>query len=223
MTIEPKGDIRIVLVDDHRLFREGVRVILSVERDLRVVAEGGAGEAVGMVAEHHPDILLLGVQRPGSAPVMTIRQVTRVSPATQVVILSTHSDNDLILSLVTAGAAAYLSKNIGGQELRSELRLAACNSRMFTVRVPRARMAGPQVPVRPLVALTDRETEILRLVSQAMTNSQIATKLFVSEATVKRHLTNVFTKFKARSRLDAVNRAFALGLLDGHEGRAGIG
>lgn len=217
MTQEPHSDIRIVLADDHRLFREGVRVILSAEQGLRVLAEGGSHEAVSMVTRYRPNILLLGVQRYGPSPVMTIRQIAKDSSCTQVVILSAHTDNDLIQSLVTAGAAAYLSKNIGARELCSELRLVAANSRMVAVRVPRQAVLAGEDDKRPTAPLTNREIEILRLVSLAMTNSQIATKLYVSEATVKRHLTNIFAKFKARSRLDAVNRAIALGLLDGIE------
>lgn len=219
MTRDLNGKIRIVLVDDHRLFREGVRGILSAEDDLEVLVEGESGEeAVGLAAQYQPDILLLGVQMSCMSPVMTIRQVAKVSPSTRIVVLSMHSDNDLILSLV-AGAAAYLSKNIGGRELCSDLRSVAADSRMFAARVPRNIAPDDEHVMRSAMALTDREIEILRLVSIAMSNSQIAIELYVSEATVKRHLTNIFTKLKARSRLDAVNRASALGILEGPVGR----
>ncbi len=220
MTRDLIEKIRIVLIDDRRLFREGLRGILSAEDDLEVVVEGGSGaEAVGLAAQYQPDILLLDVRTSGMSPVVTIRQVTKVSPATRIVVLSMHSDTDLILSLVAAGAAAYLSKDIGGSELCCELRSVAADSRTFAARVPRNVLAGGENVMRSATALTDREIEILCLVSMAMSNSQIAMKLYVSEATVKRHLTNIFTKLKARSRLDAVNRAIALGMLEGPERR----
>nr|WSY54829.1 response regulator transcription factor [Streptomyces sp. NBC_00886] len=219
-TREANNAVEIVVIDDHRLFREGIRGLLSAEDGLQVLAEGEVRDAVELAGLHRPGIMLLGMQKSDPSPVMTIREIAKVSPDTQVVGLSTHTDNDLIPSLVSAGAAAYLSKNIGARELCTELRLVAGNSRMFAILVPRRPGAIDQDVIRSTAALTDREIEILGLVSLAMTNSQIATKLFVSEATVKRHLTNVFAKVKARSRLDAVNRAIALGLLDGPQGRS---
>jgi DNA-binding NarL/FixJ family response regulator len=220
MTRDLNGKIRIVLIDDHRLFREGLRGILTAEDDLDVVVEGGSGaEAVGLAAQYQPDILLLDVKTSRMSPVMTIRQVIKVSPSTRVVVLSVHSDNNLILSLVAAGAAAYLSQDIGGRELCSELRSAAADSRMFAARFSRNIISDGE-NARSATVLTNREIEILRLVSMAMSNSQIAIRLYVSEATVKRHLTNIFTKLKARSRLDAVNRAIALGMLEGPESRS---
>lgn len=220
MTPAP-NKIRIVLVDDHRLFREGIRGILSAEDDLEVVVDGGSGaEAIGLAAQYQPDILLLDVQMSGMSPVMTVRQIAKVSPLTRTVVLSLHSHNDLILGLLSAGAAAYLSKNIGARELCSELRLIAADSRMFAARMPRNVTPGDETVMRSAMALTDREIEILRLVSRAMSNSQIAIELYLSEATVKRHLTNTFAKLKARSRLDAVNRAIALGVLEGPDSRS---
>ncbi|MDL4818690.1 response regulator [Actinomadura opuntiae] len=223
MTRDLIRKITIVLVDDHRLFREGVREILSATADLEVVAEGRSGaDAVHLAARYRPDILLLDVRMPGMSPVLTIRQVARVSPATRTVVLSMHSDNDLVLSLVAAGAAAYLSKDIGGGELCDDLRSVVADGQVFTARLQRTGGHTAEA-LRPSVALTDREIEVLRLVSMALSNSQIAMKLCVSEATVKRHLTNAFTKLKARSRLDAVNRAIALGMLAGPENRHTVG
>lgn len=220
MTYDLNNKIRIVLVDNHRLFREGVRGILSAEHDLEVLVEGESGaEAVGLAAQYQPDILLLDVRTSDISPVMTIRLVGKVSPSTRIVVLSMHSDSGLILSLVAAGAAAYLSKDIGGHDLCSTLRSVAAGSRIFAARVPHDLLSDGEKIMQNATVLTDREIEILQLVSIAMSNSQIALKLYVSEATVKRHLTNIFTKLKARSRLDAVNRAIALGLLERPESR----
>ena len=220
MGSSPDGVIRIALVDDHRLFREGVRRILAAEEDFEVVAEGTPCEAVALAERFQPDVLVMDVQRASVGPVPTIRHVVRVAPATRVVVLSVHSDSGLILSMADAGAAAYLTKNVGGRELCSEVRMVIADSRMFALRVPRQAVPPPpEAGGKRPAALTDRELEILRLVNAAMTNSQIAGKLFLSEATVKRHLTNIFHKLKARSRLEAVNRAIALGLLENHEWR----
>ncbi len=210
--------IGIVLVSDHQLFREGIRVILSAENDFEVLAEGALDvEAVRLSAEQQPDVLLLAIQTFRMSPITTIRQVAQVSPSTGTVVFAMNSDEYLMPSL-DAGAAAYLSKDIGRSELCSEIRLAAADSRMFAARVPRNITVDPENLMSSAPAMTDREIEVLRLVSAAMSNSQIAIKLYISEATVKRHLTNIFAKLKARSRLDAVNRALALGMLDGPRG-----
>lgn len=220
MTGHAKGTIGVVLVDDHRLLRDGLREILSAEDDIEVVAEGSsAAEAVSLAAKFQSDILLLAAEVSSISPISTIRQITEVSPPTRVVVLSAHSNKYLVPSMA-AGAAAYLSKDIGGCELCAEIRLVARDSRMlFAARVPRMAVLDQENPAPAATVLTERETEILRLVGTAMSNSQIATKLYISEATVKRHLTNIFSKLKARSRLDAMNRAIALGILEGFESR----
>ncbi|MGW0856750.1 LuxR C-terminal-related transcriptional regulator [Streptomyces sp. NPDC002690] len=213
--------IRVALVDAHRLFRDGLRSILSAEDDFRVVAEGVPDEAVDLAAHCRPDVIVMDVHRASISPVATIRQILGATPDTRVVVLSGMADNALILNLANAGAAAYLTKNIGSRELCSELRQVVSDSRMFALRMPRTAVIPPGCGGGLCQAdLTGRELEILRLVSVAMTNSQIATKLFVSEATVKRHLTNVFAKLTVRSRLEAVNRGKALGLLEHYDWQA---
>jgi DNA-binding NarL/FixJ family response regulator len=214
MTRDPKR-ITVSLVAESRLFRDGVRAIISArEQAFDVVAEGSSGpEAVLSSARWKPDVLLLDVPMSGMSPVMTIREVTKVSRTTRIVVLSMHLDNDLIVSLATAGAAAYLSKDLGACELCAQLRSIASEAGTFTLRLPRDLDSPEPTVAAPITSLTDREIEVLRLVSLAMSNSEIAHRLYVSEATVKRHLTNAFTKLKARSRLDAVNRAVALGVL----------
>lgn len=212
--------IRVLLVAESRLFREGIRGILLAEDDLDVPVEASCpDEAVSLAREYCPDIVLLDGQIHGMSTVMTIRQFSRVSPGTRTVVLSGSTDTDLIASVATAGAAAFLSKDIGGRELCAELRSVAADSRTFALRVPLTTRLLIESDAPPLAPLTDREIEILSLVSLALSNVEIASRLHLSEGTVKRHLTNTFAKLKARSRLDAVNRAIALGMIKTPESR----
>jgi DNA-binding NarL/FixJ family response regulator len=213
MTRDP-NKIKVSLVAENRLFRDGVRAICVGDDRFQIVAEGSSGpEMVRFCAECKPDVLLLDTPMSGVSPVVAIREVTKVSRRTRVAVLSTDLDNDLIVGLATAGAAACLSKDIDGIELRAQLRAIAAGDSAFTLWLP-PMLDVPEKGIAPTVSsLTDREIEVLQLVSRALSNAEIAHQLYVSEATVKRHLTNTYSKLKARSRLDAVNRAMALGVL----------
>lgn len=199
--------IRIVLADDHTLFREGLREMLA-SGGFEIVGETDNGPGtVELVGRLHPDLLLLDVEMPGDGPAPTIRGVKQVSPDTRVVVLSMHADSDLVRELTAAGASGYLVKNIRRVELLAALESVASDSEMVMWYVPREVMSKA---TEPPATLTQREQEVLLLVSEALSNGQIASQLFISEATVKRHLTSIYAKLNAKSRLDAVNVARAL-------------
>ncbi|GAA1444799.1 response regulator transcription factor [Leifsonia poae] len=197
----------VALADDHALFRQGVRAL--IESDFTVVGEATDGnEAVRLIEQHQPDVLLLDVEMPGPSAEQTIGRIRRVSPATAVIILTMHSDAVLQRRLVGAGASAFMNKSIDGVTLRRAIAAAVPPSSTAP--------AGPENPPVPQI-LTDRELEVLRMIAQAYTNRDISGRLHIAEGTVKRHTTNIYAKLGATSRIDAVRKAVRLDLWGSEE------
>jgi len=203
---------RIVLVDDHVVVRDGLREILDAQRDLAVVGEAGdSGGAVDAVRDRQPDIVLLDVQIPGDEVTTTVRRMRAVAPSSRVIILSMYDGPALLRELLALGICGYLLKNSTRQELVAAIRNARADDAPVLLAVSRESLTQVQGPVAG--ALSGREREVLQLVGQAMSNAQIAGRLCLSEATVKRHMRNIFTKLGAVSRIDAVNKAMAASLI----------
>jgi DNA-binding NarL/FixJ family response regulator len=196
----PDRRISVVLVDDHGLVREGLRELLTVEGDIVVVGEAAnSAEAVERVAEHQPDVILLDVEIPGADVAVTVVRIQQVSPNSRILILSMYDGPQLLRRLLALGVGGYLLKSVDRAELVSAIRSVH--------HVP------AQAHGEPESMLSTREREILELVAQALSNSQVASRLHITEATVKRHLRNVFVKLGAVSRIDAVNKAVAGSLI----------
>jgi DNA-binding NarL/FixJ family response regulator len=209
--VTPTDRVRILLVDDHTLFREGLREMLSLEDDLVVVGDvGDAERAVSVAAELRPDIILLDIEIPGSNVTSTLRAIRRASPESRVIILTMHDGAQLLQGLLALGINGYLLKNVTRQVLVSTIRSCLEEGRVM-LSVSRRSLA--QAEASSPATLSDRELEVLTLASRALSNTQIARELFLTEATVKRHLRNVFAKLGAVSRIDAVNKAVAASLL----------
>jgi DNA-binding NarL/FixJ family response regulator len=205
--------ITVVIVDDHALFCDGIKELLRTEPDFEVVAEGRhGGDAVALVALHRPDVVLLDVAMPGPPPLVTIPRIHATSPATRVVVLTMHDDPDLVRGLMALGASAYLVKNVSREQLFGAIRTVARDGRQTVLAASKESLdrLGRPDPVRS--TLTHREQEVLELAAQALTNAQIGAKLFLAPGTVKRHLTSVYRKLGAVSRIDAINRAAAAGM-----------
>jgi DNA-binding NarL/FixJ family response regulator len=199
--------IAILLVDDHALFRDGLREILQTQRDMMVVGEAGdSAAAVALAGEKQPDIVLLDVEIPGSDVTTTVGQIRLRSPGSRVIILSMHEGPQLVQGLLAVGIRGYLLKSVRWQELVVTIRAVRADSDRVVLGVSRESLAHIQQAPSP-GALSTRELEVLGLVAQALSNSQIASRLNLTEATVKRHLRNIFVKLGAVSRLDAVNKA----------------
>ncbi|GAA3632083.1 response regulator transcription factor [Microlunatus ginsengisoli] len=214
----PSHAIRVGLVDDHDLFREGIRDILNAHADVTVVGEAGdAAAAVRLVGDKKPDVLLLDVDIPGGYVTDTVGRAKALSPDTRVVILTMLDEAKQIRELVRAGISAYLLKSASRHELVATIRTAAASPERCVLSISRDSLAllvaGDPAPDSSATPLTSRECEVLELAAQAFSNAQIATRTGMSEATVKRHLRNVFAKLEAVSRIDAVNRAVAAGLI----------
>ncbi|BCJ68671.1 response regulator [Polymorphospora rubra] len=225
--------IRVALADDHALFREGIRELLSTDDGFVVVGEAATGDqAVAVAVQHRPDVLLLDVEMPGPGAAAVIRQVHLSRPQTRVIVLTMHDDDSLMREVFDSGAAAYLTKAILLDELLAAARSVCRDAQTVLLSVSRRTLgrfggqpaggrvapgaAGPAGDRSP----TAREREILRLVAAGMSNAAIAGRLGVTQATVKRHLTNIYAKLDARSRVDAVRRAVAAGIIvaDGESG-----
>lgn len=215
--------IRVAVVDDHQLFREGVIELLATMTEVRVVGQGGtAAEAVALAVEQHPDVMLLDLDMPdtvgGSAhrAGATAQRVLDASPDTRVVVLTMHDSAALVRELLVAGASGYLLKSAGRDELLSAVKTAARQTGSVTFSLSRgAALALSSREHRRTSLLTPRETEVLELLANGGSNRQIARDLQITEATVKRHLATVFRKLDATSRISAVNAAHRLGVLEG--------
>jgi DNA-binding NarL/FixJ family response regulator len=203
--------IRIVLVDDHLLVREGVRAILECEDDLRVVGQAGdSATAVTVSGRTQPDVVLLDVQLPGGEVTATVRAVHHAAPGAQIVILSMYDGRQLVQSLLGAGVKGYLLKTVSRLELVAAVRSACGAGDRIVLSVSPDCFEPDGAGASPLSA---RERTVLLLVARAMSNGQIASRLSLTEATVKRHLRNIFAKLGAVSRIDAVNKAAAAALI----------
>jgi DNA-binding NarL/FixJ family response regulator len=207
VTNEP---ITVVLVDDHVLMREGLRQILETQPDVLVVGEAGdSATAIAIVARHQPRVVLLDVEIPGGDVTDTVTALRAKAPNTEIIILSMYDGPHLVQRLLALGIRGYLLKSVSRGELVSAIRNATMDDTRVILSVSRRSLA--QLPTAG--ALSPRELDVLELAARALSNAQIASRLYLTEATVKRHLSNIFAKLGAVSRIDAVNKAVAASLI----------
>ncbi|MDQ1582484.1 MAG: hypothetical protein QOF36_538 [Microbacteriaceae bacterium] len=210
--MNPDAPLRLAIVDDHALFREGVAAILQHDLHIQVVGQGASSdEALELVRRLEPDVLLLDVEIPGDPARATIGRIRRAAPNTGVVVLTMHRDALLRDQLLAAGAVEYVLKTAPSTELVRAVRRAAA-----IVRGTEAAGDGPpgeRVQPDRRTVLSRREREVLRHLADARTNREIAREMSIAEGTVKRHTSSIYAKLGARSRMDAVRRAERIGLL----------
>jgi DNA-binding NarL/FixJ family response regulator len=217
--------IRVLLVDDHAVMRAGFRMILESEPDIAVVGEAATGSAaVAAASALRPDVVCMDVQMPDMDGIQATRLLAADAAVdAAIVIVTTFDRDDYLFEALSAGASGFLLKNAGPEELVSAVRVAAAGDALLAPEVTRrviARLAPASPPspapvTTPPAAtpeLTDRETDVLRLVAQAMSNAEIARALYIGEATVKTHVSNVLQKLGARDRVAAVVWAHRHGL-----------
>ncbi|MBG6240097.1 DNA-binding NarL/FixJ family response regulator [Mycetocola sp. CAN_C7] len=197
--------LRVIVLDDHDLFREGLVALLEKSSEIVVVGEANnSWDAVPMTRATTPNVVLLDIDMPGPSAYTTVRALKRTSPATHVVILTMHADRVLEAELVEAGASAYLTKSLRSSDLILALQ------RMGQVRRPEGGGNRERPERRRL--LSAREDQVLQMLGRAMTNAAIAESLSIQVGTVKRHVSNLYSKLGATSRIDALNRATRIGL-----------
>lgn len=228
--------LRVLLVDDHAVVRTGFRMILESEPDITVVGEATTGvEAVSEASALHPDVICMDVQMPDMDGLEATRRITAdPSIAAHVVVVTTFDRDDYLFQALAAGASGFLLKNAGPEELVTAVRVAAAGDALLAPAVTKrvierfaadaaaggahtlARTAAPTpaaASVEPLAAeLTERENEVLRLLADARSNAEIARALYIGEATVKTHVSNLLQKLGARDRVAAVVYAHRHGL-----------
>jgi DNA-binding NarL/FixJ family response regulator len=202
----------IVIVDDHALFRDGLREILNTHVDLTVVGEASDSEgAVALAAEKRPHVVLLDIEIPGDDATATASRIRSLAPDSAIVILSMYEGPQLLKSLVQVGVRGYLLKSVHRQELVAAVRSVRHNRDRVVLSVSRESLA--QIHGVSGCVLSGREQEILEMTAQALSNAQIAHRLGLAEGTVKRHLRSIFIKLGAVSRIDAVNKAIVASMI----------
>ena len=207
--------IKVVVADDHTLFRDGVKKILSLEKDILVVGEAArSDEVVKVVERSKPDVLLLDFRMPKGDVVQTLLDVKERNPATKVLILTAFAEDETVLNAAKGGARGYLLKGADFATLLQAIKKVHKGELWIDGEIPAAdtfeEIALGQIDhvITPqhheaIDSLTRRELEILRLVAEGMTNEEIGKKIFISEKTVKTHLTNIFDKLKVNNRFKA--------------------
>lgn len=209
--------ITVLLVDDHPMVRQGVSGFLATQPGISVIAEAAsASQAVTAAAEHAPDVALVDLVLPGTSGVDLIRQLTGVSPRTRVVVLTSYDDDKYLFPALRAGALSYLLKDVGPGDLAAAVRKAAAGDAVLHPQVAARAMAelhGRQAgDPRPFRELSPRELEVLHLIADGCSNAEIAGRLFISEKTVKSHVSSILAKLHLTDRTQAAVYAWRTGV-----------
>lgn len=211
---------RILLVDDQRLMREGLRTLLELEQDFEIVGEAGDGQAaLDAYARLKPDVVLMDIRMPVMTGVEATRRLLSTQPGAKVIILTTFDDDANVFEGLRAGALGYLLKDVSGAELANAVRTVMKGGALIEPSVARrvfaefARLAPAAQPAALDEPLSERELDVLRLVAEGLSNKEIGQRLSLAEGTVKNYVTNVLQKIDARDRTQAALRARELGLI----------
>lgn len=212
--------IRVMLVDDQTLVRQGVRALLELAEDIEVAGGAGDGQsALDQVDQVAPDVMLLDMRMPGKSGLDVLTELTARDALPPTIILTTFDDDELVLSGIRAGARGYLLKDVALEELLSAVREVAAGRTIVKPAITQRLLAGLGEIRNEFSSLdrpdplTDRETEILRLMAGGYSNKEIANALSVAEGTVKNHVSNILSKMGVRDRTRAVLKAFEIGLI----------
>jgi DNA-binding NarL/FixJ family response regulator len=209
--------ITVVLVDDHPLVRQGLQAVLSGTDDLSVVGQASDGrEAVDLVAELKPDVVIMDLQLPGLHGIDATREIMTARPGTAVLVLTMFEDDDMVFSAVSAGAVGYLLKGADGADIVTAVRSAGAGQAVFGAALAQRLRSwfarGPQPQATPFPQLTDREREILDAVAAGLTNTQIGQQMFLSAKTVANNVSNILAKLQLAERGQAIVAARDAGL-----------
>jgi DNA-binding NarL/FixJ family response regulator len=206
--------IRVIVVDDHAVVREGTRRLLEQDPGLEVEAEGGTGaEAIGLVRRYCPDVLLLDLALPDVSGIEVARRVAAESPATRVAVLSAYDDDDYVVAALEAGVAAYLLKTAPAKDVIAAIHAVADGQVVLhpAIATKLRRSLSRSEASRPRSELTEREREVLRMAADGLHNKEIANRLSLSIRTVEGHLSHILAKLGVSSRTEAVVYGLAHG------------
>ena len=210
--------ITVLLVDDHKLVRQGVRAFLEAHDEFLVVGEAKSGvEAIALTEENIPDVVLMDLIMPGMDGVEATRQVKNISPRSQILVLTSSHEDEHIFPALEAGATSYLLKDIDMEELASAIRRSARGEVNLHPQVAARvlqELHGPRnEQVNPFTELTRREMQVLKLIANGLSNHEIANKLMISDHTVKGHVSNIFSKLHLADRTQAAVYAWQKGVV----------
>lgn len=222
--------IRVLLVDDQTLIRQGIRMLLSTEKDIQVIGEAANGkEALAQVEGLQPDVILMDVRMPEVDGVSATREIVSRWPSLGVIILTTFDDEEYIFEGLRAGARGYLLKDIRSEEMAEAIRIVAGGGALIQPSITRKVLSeftrlsppAPQDSTYPTAApqghspddLTERELDVLMAIANGLSNREIAAKLVITEGTVKNHVSNLISKLNVRDRTQALIKAKELGLI----------
>jgi DNA-binding NarL/FixJ family response regulator len=213
-------ELRVLLVDDHDLFRTGLKNLLA-EQGLRVAGEAENGEvALRQVAELAPDVVIMDLNMPGPSGVDTIRQITATAPLARVLVLTISDDDADVVNAVMAGACGYLLKDASVDQLIAGIRAAAAGESLISPQIAakmlqllRAQRSDPDAAETIRAELSDREIQVLKLIANGKDNAEIARQLFISPKTVKNHISNILMKLQIENRIQAAVYAVRSGIV----------
>jgi DNA-binding NarL/FixJ family response regulator len=225
--------IRVLLVDDQNLVRQGIRLLLEIEPDIQVVGQAANGrEAIQQVEALHPEVVLMDIRMPEMDGVAATREISARFPEVGVIILTTFEDDEIVFDGLKAGARGYLLKDISSEEMAEAVRQVAAGGALIQPSITRkvlaefSRLASAKYnlpadklekpspsPANLTEPLTEREMEVLQAIASGLSNREIAERLVITEGTVKNHVSNLITKLEVRDRTQAVLKAQELGLL----------
>jgi DNA-binding NarL/FixJ family response regulator len=213
------GTIRVLIADDQRVVREGLAMLVALIDDVQVVGTACDGaEAVRLAADRHPDVVLMDLRMPGTDGIAATADLRERLPAARVLVLTTYADQDAIVPALQAGAQGYLTKDASAEQIEAAIRAVhagqthldpAVQERLVAAVISHPPPAAPAGPGRePPDGLTAREVEVLALLASGLSNTEIAQRLYLSNATVKTHINRIFAKTGARDRAQAVRYAY---------------
>ena len=212
--------IRALLVDDQSMVRAGLRMLLADEPDIEVVAEAGNGrDAIAQAARHHPHVVLMDIRMPELDGLEATRRILDADANARVLILTTFNLDDYVYEALRAGASGFVLKDDPPEQLIAAVRTIAAGDALLSPAVTRnviAHFTRVRRPVQPptLATLTAREMDVLRLIADGLSNAEIGRELFISDTTVKTHVTRVLQKLDVRDRAQAIVLAYQCGLFD---------
>ncbi|GGV70523.1 MULTISPECIES: response regulator [Streptomyces] len=216
------GSIRVLIADDQQMVREGFGVLLDARPDIEVVGQAVDGlDAVAKVAELTPDVVLMDIRMPQLSGIEATRRITAGTPGTKVLVLTTFDLDEYVYEALRAGASGFLLKDASADRLAEAVRVVAAGDALLAPGVTRRLIAEfsrmdnrPRSPLKKRVGeLTERETEVLALIAQGLSNAEIAERLVVAEQTVKSHVSRILTKLSLRDRTQAAVFAYECGLV----------
>jgi len=206
--------IRVVVVDDHALHRDGTRQILEAHADLQVVGEADCGEVVlALVSRLRPDVVLMDIRLPGMNGIEVTRQLIQNHPDMRVLMVSAYDEDEYVRGALEAGAVGYLSKTAPGKELVQAVRSVAGGTSVLQSGLTARLLTAARQPEQGMADLSERELEVLRLLAEGLRNRELGVLMGISTRTVDRHCDNIYAKLGVSSRTEAVVRAISTKLL----------